>query len=103
MRIKKNDTVKVLSGKDAGHQGKVISVDREKLQVTVEGASEVYRHVKRSQKNMQGGRLSKSMPLPAGKVMLVCPKCQKTTRIGVGVDDKGKKTRVCKKCGEVIE
>ena len=103
MKIKKNDTVKVLSGKDRGHQGKVVGVDREKELVTVEGAAEVYRHVKRSQKNMQGGRLSKSMPIPAGKVMLICPKCQKATRVGAAVDDKGKKVRVCKKCGAVIE
>lgn len=102
MKIKKNDTVEVLSGKDRGHRGKVMSVDREKMTVTVEGAAEVFRHVKRSQKNMQGGRLSKSMPLPAAKVMVICPKCQKPTRIGSGVDEAGKKTRICKKCKAVI-
>lgn len=103
MKIKKNDTVKVLSGRDAGVKGKVLSVDREKNTVTVEGANEVFRHVKRSQRNMQGGRLSKCMPLPAGKVMLICPTCQKPTRVKMGVNAYGKKTRVCKKCGVAIQ
>lgn len=103
MKIKTNDTVVVLSGKDRGVKGKVLNVDRENEMVTVEGVAEVFRHVKRSQKNIQGGRLSKSMGIPAGKVMVICPKCQKATRVGAGVDDKtGKKTRLCKKCGAVI-
>ena len=102
MKIKKNDTVKVLSGRDRGAKGKVLSVDREKNAVTVEGVNEVFRHVKRSQRNMQGGRLSKSMPVPVAKVMLICPTCQKATRVKIGVNTYGKKTRVCKKCGVAI-
>lgn len=102
MKIKKNDTVKVISGKDGGHTGKVLAVNRQDAMVTVEGTNEVYRHVKRSQKNVQGGRLSKSMPIPAGKVMLICPKCQKATRVGYAVDEAGKKVRICKKCKAVI-
>jgi large subunit ribosomal protein L24 len=102
MKIKKDDTVKVLSGRDRGEKGKVLSVDREKNTVTVEGVNEVFRHVKRSQRNMQGGRLSKSMPLPVAKVMLICPFCQKPTRVKIGVNAFGKKTRVCKQCGVAI-
>lgn len=102
MKIKKNDTVKVLSGRDRGEKGKVLSVDRENNTVTVEGVNEVFRHVKRSQRNMQGGRLSKSMPLPVAKVMLICPTCQKPTRVEMGLNAYGKKTRVCKKCGVAI-
>lgn len=103
MRIKKNDTVVVLSGKDRGKQGKILSVNREEGKVTVEGVNEVKRHVRRSQKNMQGGRLSKLMPVPVGKVMFVCPKCNKPTRVGYQFDEAGKKSRVCKKCGAVVE
>lgn len=103
MRIKIKDTVVVLSGKDRGQKGKVLSVDREEGKVTVEGVNEVKRHVRRSQKNMQGGRLSKLMPVPVGKVMFVCPKCGKGTRLGYQFDEAGKKSRVCKKCGAVVE
>ncbi|MCF0235056.1 MAG: 50S ribosomal protein L24, partial [Thermoguttaceae bacterium] len=99
MRIKKNDTVVVLSGKESGKKGKVLAIDHEDGKVTVEGVNEVKRHVRRSQRNMQGGRLSKLMPVPVGKVMFVCPKCEKATRVGYKFDETGKKSRFCKKCG----
>ncbi len=102
MRIKTNDKVVVLSGKDRGKQGKVMSVDLKAGKVTVEGVNEVKRHVRRSQKNMQGGRLSKMTPVPVGKVMFVCPTCGKPTRVGYQFDENGKKQRVCKKCGAVV-
>jgi len=103
MKIKKDDTVVVLSGKYAGQKGRVLKVNKEKELVTVEGVNEVLRHVRRSQRNMQGGRLSKLMPVPAGKVMFVCQKCQKPTRVGIKFDEKGNKVRFCKKCQAVIE
>ncbi len=102
MRIKVNDTVVILTGKDGGKQGKVTAVDLEESKVTVEGRNQVQRHVRRSQRNMQGGRLTKDMPLPVGKVMLVCPSCNKPTRVGYQFDEQGKKNRVCKKCGAVL-
>ncbi|MGI6400749.1 MAG: 50S ribosomal protein L24 [Thermoguttaceae bacterium] len=110
MRIKTNDTVVVLSGKDKGKQGRVTAVDLEARKVTVDGVNEVKRHVRRSQRNMQGGRLSKMMPVPVAKVMLVCPKCQNAVRVGYKVeetiDESGKKnrvkSRVCKKCDAVL-
>ena len=102
MGIKKNDTVVVLSGKDRGKEGKVMAVDLEANKVTVEGVNEVKRHVRRSQRNMQGGRLSKNMPVPVGKVMFVCPTCKKPTRVGYKFDENGKKVRFCKKCDAVV-
>ena len=102
MRIKTNDEVVVLSGKDRGKKGKVTAVDLEASKVTVEGVNEVKRHVRRSQRNMQGGRLSKMMPVPVAKVMLVCPTCSKPTRVGYKFDEAEKKNRVCKKCGAVL-
>ncbi|MDD3588979.1 MAG: 50S ribosomal protein L24 [Thermoguttaceae bacterium] len=102
MRIKTQDKVVVLSGKDRGKEGKVMAVDREAGKVTVEGVNEVKRHVRRSQRNMQGGRLSKNMPVPVGKVMFVCPSCNKPTRVGYKFDEAGKKVRFCKKCEAVV-
>lgn len=102
MRIKKDDVVIVRTGKYRGETGKVLKVNKEEEKVTVEGVNEVFRHVKRSQKNVQGGRISKNMPIEAGNVMVVCPQCQKPARFGIVVDENGKKFRVCKKCGARI-
>ncbi|MBQ9813799.1 MAG: 50S ribosomal protein L24 [Thermoguttaceae bacterium] len=102
MRIKNSDKVVVLSGKDKGKVGKVMAVDLQAGKVTVEGVNEVKRHVRRSQRNMQGGRLSKNMPIPVGKVMFVCPACGKPTRVGYKFDENGKKVRFCKKCDAVV-
>ena len=102
MHVKKGDTVVVLSGKDKGKQGKIISAMPKKSQVVVEDVNKVKRHTKPSVKAPQGGILDKEMPLVACKVMLVCPSCNKPTRIGHKQVD-GKNLRVCKKCGEVVD
>ncbi|MDO5579920.1 MAG: 50S ribosomal protein L24 [Planctomycetia bacterium] len=103
MRIKKNDKVLVKSGKSRGVKSEVISVNREENLVTVKGVNEVQRHVKRSQKNMQGGRISKLMPISASNVAVICPKCQQPSKIGYSINENGKKVRVCKKCKAVID
>lgn len=102
MRINKNDTVVVLSGAEAGERGRVISVDRENGKVLVEGIARVKKHIKRSQRNPQGGRLEKEMPISQGKVQVICPSCNKPTRVGAKILDDGSKYRVCKKCGARI-
>jgi large subunit ribosomal protein L24 len=99
MWIRVNDTVKVLTGDDQGVRGKVLSVDRQKGKVTVEGVNRVYKHVRRSQKNPQGGRLSMEMPVAQSNVALVCERCQAAARVGVRYLDDGSKERYCKKCG----
>ena len=99
MLIKEQDLVEVISGKDKGQRGVVLSVDRENNKVVVEGLNRIYKHVKRSQRNPQGGRLSKEAPLDASKVMLVCPKTSKPTRLGVRTAADGSKERFCKKSG----
>jgi len=99
MRIKSNDTVKVIAGEDRGTTGKVLRVQRKAGKLVVEGVNRVYKHVKRSQKNPQGGRLSKEMPIAAGNVQLVCEKCGAATRLGVRFLPNGAKERYCKKCG----
>ena len=102
LHVKKGDTVVVLSGKDKGKQGKIISAMPKKGMVVVEGANKVKRHTKPNMKAPQGGILDKEMPLNSCKVMLICPACNKPTRIGHKLVD-GKNARVCKKCGEVVD
>ncbi len=99
MRIKTNDMVRVISGEDRGASGKVLRVNRSAGKVVVEGVNRVYKHVKRSQKNPQGGRLSKEMPLSASNVQLICEACSSASRMGVRYLDNGAKERYCKKCG----
>lgn len=98
MRICKNDLVVVLSGENAKSQGRVIAVDHEKETVLVQGINIVEKHVKRSKRNPQGGRLKKEMPVPQSKVQVICTSCGKPTRIGAKIIADGSKYRVCKKC-----
>ncbi|MBR7024503.1 MAG: 50S ribosomal protein L24 [Selenomonadaceae bacterium] len=102
LHVKKGDTVVVLSGKDKGKQGKIITAMPKAGKVIVEGINKVKRHSKPSLKVPQGGIITKEMPLHVCKVQLVCPACNKPTRIG-HKEVNGKNSRVCKKCGEVIE
>jgi large subunit ribosomal protein L24 len=99
MRIKVDDVVKVISGADNGVEAKVLKVLGEENKLIVEGVNRVYKHMRRSQRNPQGGRLSKEMPIAASNVMLVCESCRKATRVGVRYRDDGTKERFCKKCG----
>ena len=101
MNVKKNDTVVVLSGKDKGNQGKVLSVDPKAGKVVVEKINMVSRHQKPRKQGEEGGIIQKEAPLYACKVMTVCPKCNKATRVAHKVEG-GKKVRVCKHCGAEI-
>ena len=101
LHVKKGDTVVVLSGKDKGKQGKIITAMPSAGKVIVEGVNKVKRHSKPSLKVPQGGIITKEMPLHVCKVQLVCPACNKPTRTGHKLVD-GKNVRVCKKCGETI-
>jgi large subunit ribosomal protein L24 len=103
LRIKKNDTAVVLSGKNKGKRGRVISVNPSKEAVMIEGVNVIKRHMKPSKSNAQGGIIEKEAPVHISNTMLVCPKCSKPTRIGSSVLESDKKTRVCKKCKEVID
>ena len=77
----------------------MLRVNRKTGKLVVEGINRVYKHVKRSQKNPQGGRLSKEMPVDPSNVQLVCEKCGAATRVGVRLATDGAKERYCKKCG----
>lgn len=99
MRINKNDQVVVLSGADRGKKSRVLSVDKGKGKVTVEGVNVVHKHVRRSRRNPQGGRLSMEMPIEMSNVQVICPSCAKPTRVGVRFEESdGAKYRICKKC-----
>jgi len=98
MRIKKDDEVLILTGIDRGTTGKVISVLPDRKKVIVEGVNRVYKHVRPNNRNPQGGRLSKEMPVDVSNVMLICPVCQQSTRVGYRYLEDGSKERWCKKC-----
>jgi len=99
MLIRTGDTVEVRTGNSRGTRARVLSVDPARGKLVVEGVNRVYRHIKRSQKNPQGGRLSKEMPIDASNVLLVCAACGKASRLGVSRGDDGLKKRVCRRCG----
>ena len=102
MSIRKDDTVIVLSGKDKGKKGKVLSVDPKAGKVIVEKVNMVSRHTKPRKQGEQGGIIKKEAPIYACKVQRVCPKCDKPTRPAHKLLADGKKVRVCKKCGAEI-
>lgn len=99
MLIREEDEVLVITGVDKGARGKVLKIDREAGRLIVEGVNKAYKHVRRSQKNPQGGRLSKEMPIDASNVMLICPKTGKRTRVGVRFLKDGSKERYAKSSG----
>jgi len=104
LHIRKNDQVKVLSGKDRGKVGKVIQVIPDKAKVMVENVNLAYEHVRPNpQKQIKGGINQKAAPLDIAKVQLVCPSCNKPTRVGRGKSSDGKESvRICKKCNANI-
>ena len=102
LHVKKGDTIVVLSGKDKGKSGKVLSASPKKQTVVVEGISVTAHHMKPRKQGDPGGIIQKENPIRACKVMRGCPKCDKPTRPAHKVDGSGKKTTVCKKCGAVI-
>ena len=98
MRIRSEDTVQVIRGNDRGKRGRVLRVDREGGMVVVEGVRMLTRHVRKSQKSPQGGRLQKEGPIPASNVQVVCPGCSKPSRMGRKRRADGRPVRVCRRC-----
>ena len=105
MKIKKNDIVKVLAGKDRGKTGKVLRSYPQSQKIVVEGIAVIAKHIKASRNGEKGQKIYLPRPFAVSKVMIICPKCGQGTRIGYtavptqeGVVSKIKKERVCKKC-----
>ena len=102
MHIKTNDLVIVLSGRDKGKKGKVLSVDPKAGMAVVEGVNVAKRHKKPRKEGEPGGIISMETPIRAGKLMRVCPKCDQPTKPAHEFTEEGAKTRICKKCGAEI-
>lgn len=101
-RVKKNDQVMVIAGKNKGKKGKVLRVFPQVGRVTVEGLNLIKRHVRRSQANPQGAIISRESPLPMDRVMPVCPRCNKGIRVGFQTLADGTKNRICRSCKEAF-
>ena len=99
MLIRTGDTVEVVTGADRGTKSRVIRIVRAKGKALVENVNRVYKHVRRSQKHPQGGRLSKEMPVQLSNLMYLCESCGAKTRLGARYTKEGAKERYCKKCG----
>ena len=103
MRIKKGDTVKVLSGNDKGKTGEVLEVIPKTEKIVVKGVNVRKKHVKPRKQGEEGGIISVEVAIHSSKVNVVCPKCGKATRIGFKEGKDNKKVRVCKKCNTELK
>jgi large subunit ribosomal protein L24 len=107
MHVRKDDIVEVITGDDAGGPkgrttGRVLRILSDKNKVVVEGVNRVYKHLKPSRQNPQGGRLSKEMPIDASNVLLYCSTCRRGVRIGRRYLADGRKERYCRKCSNSL-
>jgi large subunit ribosomal protein L24 len=103
LHVKKNDTVVVISGKDAGKKGKVIGSFPADGRILVEGVNMITRHVKPRKAGQQGGLIKQEGTIAASKVMLYCPKCERPVRAKHQVLPDGGKVRVCGRCSEALD
>jgi large subunit ribosomal protein L24 len=103
MKIKKDDTVLVIAGKDKGKKGKVRFAYPEKDTIMIEGVNMIKKHAKAKPQVKQAGIIEREAPISVSDVMLVCAKCNKPARIGYKILQDGRKARVCRACGEVVE
>lgn len=103
LHVKKGDQVIVITGKDKGKKGRVLAAFPSEGRVLIEGVNMIKKHQKPNQANPQGGIIQKEAPIHSSNVMLIDPKSGQPTRVGYKVLDNGKKVRVAKKSGEVID
>ncbi len=103
MKIKVNDQVKVMAGKDKGKTGKITQILPELNKVVIEGVNTMYKHIKSRQRGEKGQRVEFNGPIHVSNVMLVCPKTSKPTRLGIRLADNKKKSRISKKSNEAID
>ncbi len=103
MKIKKNDNVLVIAGKDRGKKGKVRFAYPDDQRIMVEGVNMVKRHLKAIREVRQAGIVEREAPMNVSNVMLLCNKCNKPTRVGYRRLEDGSRVRVCRVCHEVID
>jgi large subunit ribosomal protein L24 len=99
MRIRKGDRVIVRNGKYKGQRSEVVRAMPSEGKVVLEGVNVAKRHAKPTRNTMQGGIIDKFMPVPVSSVSVICKSCGEPTRIGMTVDEQGRKLRICRKCG----
>ncbi|MBI5379332.1 MAG: 50S ribosomal protein L24 [Nitrospirae bacterium] len=103
VHIKKNDSVLVLSGKDRGKRGRVLAVSPKKGTALVERLNLIKRHTRPNPRQKQGGIIEKEGPLSVSKLMLICPRCDRPTRIRRQGLENDKRVRACRACGETVD
>ena len=103
MRIRQNDTVEVITGRDLRKRGKVQQVIPRKGLIMVEGVNLIKRHQRPTATVRQAGIIQKEAPMSLSKVMLVCPQCNKAVRVGYSFLEDGRKVRLCRSCHEIID
>lgn len=103
IHVKKDDTVYVLTGKDAGKTGKVLKVYADEGRVLVENVGMVTKHKKPRSRNQQGGIIHQEGKISSSNVMLVCSSCKRPSKVGRKILENGEKIRYCKACGETID
>lgn len=104
MKIRKNDKVKIIAGKDKGKEGKVLQVLSRGGEVSVEGLNLLVKHARPRRQGEKGQKIQFPAPLPISRVMLVCPRCNRATRVGMKMlKEQKEKVRLCRKCKEIID
>ncbi len=103
MKIKSNDKVQLIAGKDKGKKGKVLQVLSKDKRIVVEGLNLLVKHMRPKKQGEKGQKILFPAPLNISNVKLVCPKCSKLARIGYKILENKKKVRICKKCKEIID
>lgn len=106
LSVKKGDNVMIITGKDKGKAGEILSVNTDNGRVVVSGANEISKHVKPRKAQDKGGIVKKEGTIDSSNVMIICPVCNEVVRVKHGtveVDGKTKKIRVCSKCGASLE
>ncbi len=103
MKIRKNDTVLVIAGKDKGKKGKVRFASPKDKRLTVEGVNFIKKHMRAVKEAKQAGIVEREAPISVSNVMLLCNKCNHPTRVGFRFLEDGRKVRICRSCHEVID
>ena len=102
MKIKSNDKVKIIAGKDKGKKGKVAKIIISSGKIIIENVNLVKKHIKSKKQGEQGQKITVASPINISNVALICPKCNKQARVGYLVLENGEKHRICKKCKQDI-
>jgi large subunit ribosomal protein L24 len=103
LHLKKDDIVQVIAGREKGKKGKILALFPAEMRVKVEKLNMLKKHLKADRKNTQGGIMEREGKIAISNVMLVCDKCGKGVRVKRKKLDDGKRVRVCRKCGEVVD